>query len=460
MFEVKDIFGAEAEAYLRSTFRQELGQALSNVEGNPQGHFYTTGFFPDYSFRRDQVYVVDADDLKVKQGLQESLLADQAISERDPELAYYKFSPGDVMFMAGDVYQFTSKGEFETIRVDAETLARSYRYIKAARQVRYVSKRKVYRRYGRDESFVNDETFVSKRKVLEVAFFPECRLFFVNRGCLNFDGATDPFLDEDGQRFNIGYEVRRQAIVLRFDANVCADEKLYLSLASALDRTIKDDYGLDESEIRLLVNVRPQPSDPPGVEWIYLVLYDADGNGNVPLKVIFHRFDDVLKSAHRRMQDCAGTPDQPCDSGCYLCLRSYATHHFAGSVDKQTALMFTNYLLGQGQFQPAVAEPLLKVSQFDLTLRLERHGSEFTVRAPGETYSATLDDDQNAVIFKLLSHAVRSEFSEGMRTLKIIARDNYVVNAINDGNLSQNKDTFARFQFELLRFRYVEAEKG
>ena len=93
-------------------------------------------------------------------------------------------------------------------------------------------------------------------------------------------------------------------------------------------------------------------------------------------------------------------------------------------------------------------------------IRLQRHGNEFAVRAPSATYSATLDDDQNAVIFDLLSRAVRSEFSEGMRTLKVIARDSYIVDAINDGSLRQNKDAFARFQFELLRFGHVEAEKG
>lgn len=460
--EVRDIFGTDAEAYLRDAFKQELARALDGVNGNPQRHFYATGFFPDYSFRRDQIYVVDADDADTlaQQGLHESLLADRALSEREPELAYYKFSPGETVFMAGDVYQITPEGKFETICVDDETLARSYRYFEASRQVRYATKHKEYRRYGREQRFVNDGPFVSKRKVLEVAYFPEARLFFVNRGCLKFDDSTDPFSDEDGQRFNVGYEVDRQAIVLRFDANVCADEKVYLSLVSALDRTIKDEYGLDESEIRLLVDVRPQPADMPGVEWIYVVLYEADGNGNVPLEEVFHNFDGVVEAAHRQMQNCTGTQDQPCDAGCYLCTRSYATRRFAGSVDKQIALMFTGYLLGQAKFRPAIAEPPPTVSQFDLTLRLERHGDAFAVRAPSATYSAPLDDDQNVVIFNLLSRAVRSEFSEGMRTLKVIARDGYIVNAINDGSLRQNKDAFARFQFELLRFRQVKAEKG
>ena len=460
---VREIFGDGAEAYVQQAFKQELAQALEKVQdakSNPQWHFYATGFFPDHSFRRDQVYVVNADDVLVKQGLHESLLSDHALSEREPELAYYKFSPGETVFMAGDVYQITPDGRYKTIHVDEETSARSYRYFEASGQVRYATKRKVYQRYSRDESFVNDQPFTSKRRVLEIGFFPECRLFFVNRGCLNFDDSTDPFSDEEGHHFNVGYKVCRQALVLRFDARVCADEKIYLSLVSALDHTIKDEYGLDESEIRLLIDARPQPADPPEDAWIYVVLYDADGNGNVPLDKIFNNFDNVVEATHRRMQNCTGTPDQSCETGCYLCTRSYATRRFADNVDKQTALMFTRYLLGQGKFRPVIAEaPEQTVSKFDLTLRLERHGNEFAVRALSATYSAPLDDDQNAVIFNLLAHAIRSEFSADMRTLKIIAED-YVVNAINSGALKKNRDAFARFQFELLRFRHVVAEKG
>lgn len=460
--EVREVFGAEAETYLRWTFKQELARVMEGVNGSPQRHFYDIGFFPDYLFRRDQVYLLDAREAHELRGqeLDESWLADRTLSEREPELAYYKFSPGEIVFVAGDVYQITSEGDFETIPIDDETSVRRYRYFEASRQVRYATKHKEYRRYNRGKSFVNDQPFVSRGKVLEVGFFPECHLFFVNRGCLHFDDSTDPFSDGEGQPFNIGYELRRQAIILRFDAKVCAGEKLYLSLVSALDRTIKDEYGLDEAEVRMLVGVRPQPADPPGTSWLYVVLYDADGNGNVPLGEIFHHFDDVIEAAHRRIQNCVGVPGQPCETGCYLCIRSYATRRFAGNVDKQTALMFTRYLLGQGKFQPAIAASEQAVSEFDLILRLERREDKFTVQASGETYSANLDSDQNAVIFNLLAHAIQSEFSEDMRALKIVAKEGYIVDAINSGALNKNRDAFARFQFELLRFRYVEAEKG
>jgi len=227
-----------------------------------------------------------------------------------------------------------------------------------------------------------------------------------------------------------------------------------------LDRTIKDLYGLDESEIRLLVGVRPRPPDPTNRPELYVVLYDADGNGNVPLRAVFDDFDQVVETAHVKMQNCTGSHDQPCETGCYLCMRSYATRYLAGSVDKQTALMFTGYLLGKNKFRPSIAEPEQAVSKFDLELRLEHHGDTFTVQSPSRKYSDTVNGEQNKVIFDLLTQAIQSEFSEGMRTLKIIAREGYIVDAINTGAINKNKDDFARLQFNLLRFRKVVAEKG
>ena len=459
---VREVFGKEsgADRYLQDGFRErvlaEASTAISDSSTSPQQRFYGGGFFPDYSFRRDQVYLVDGETLVGKR-MTENLLTDIALSEREPELAYYKFSPGEIVFIAGDIYQITSDGCYTIVPIDKMTRARSYQYFLASHQVRYAAKRKELQKYAREQIFDNDQPFLDKGKVLGVAFSPSCRLRFVNRGCLKF-GETDPFSDET-ERFCLGYQVRRQVIVLRFDSLVCADEKLYLSLASALDRTIKDGYGLDESEIRLLIGARPDPPDPEERPGLYIVLYDADGNGNVPLETIFQDFDRVLETAHRNMLNCPGSRGQSCETGCYLCMRSYATHHFASSVDKDTALMFTGYLLGKNRFQPSITEPEQRATEFDLELRLERSGDGYTVQGPTRSYSDTLDGDQNKVIFDLLTQAIQSEFSGDMRMLRVLAREDYIVDAINSGRIRKNKQDFARLQFNLLRFKQVVADK-
>jgi hypothetical protein len=299
---------------------------------------------------------------------------------------------------------------------------------------------------------------VEKGKVLGIAYDPDCHIFFVNRGCLGWE-EIEPFSDEQGE-FSLGYDLHRQALVLRFDATVCADERLALSFASALDRTVKDRYGLDEGEIRL-IQAAPHSAKDEEELARYVILYDADGNGNVPLEAVFRNLDQVIGIAHRTMSECQGSAGQPCESGCYLCLRSYNTRFFAGAVDKETALMFTGYLLGKNRFQPSIPEPAESRGSFDLELRFEYKGGTFVVHGPHGSYRATAESGYNETIFDLLTQAVQAEFSEGMGALRIVARTDYhIVDAIEHGAVNKGREQLARLQFNLLRFRRVLGEKG
>ena len=122
--------------------------------------------------------------------------------------------------------------------------------------------------------------------------------------------------------------------------------------------------------------------------------------------------------------------------------------------------MFTGYLSGKGPFRPAIAERVQNITEFDLELKLERHGNKFIVHSPQNTFSSFLNGDQNKVIFDLLIQAIQAEFTNTMRSLRIISKEGYIVNAINNGSIKKNKEDFARLQFNLLRFNIVEAKKG
>lgn len=454
---VRDVFGAEtcAESYLLGDFRERFLEQLAFTEGHPQLAFYSNGFFPDYLFRRDQVYLLDKE-TEVGRAVTESQLADAALSEREPELAYYKFSPGETVYVAGDVYTITPRGQYTTIGADGGTV-RCYQYLWAEKQVRYAAKRKEIRKYARAVIFGSGQLFLEKGKVLGAAYDPDCHIQFINRGSLSWE-EIDPFSDEEGD-FSLGYELYRQALVLRFDPSVCADNRLALSFASALDRTIKDQYGLDEGEIRL-IQATPHTPEAEGMPARYVILYDADGNGNVPLEEVYRNLDQVIGIAHRTMSECQGSAGQPCEAGCYLCLRSYSTRFFASAVDKETALMFTGYLLGKNRFRPSIPKPAESATRFDLELRLIQRGGEFIVQGPRGSYAAAPDDGWNEIIFDLLTRAVQAEFSEGMQVVKIIAGQDYIVDAINSGAIDKGKEELARLQFNLLRFRRVVGEKG
>lgn len=458
---VHRIFGnrSNVEEYLFGDFKKQLEDMTPQIEkwsGNLQQFFYSNGFFPDYSFRKDQVSVVDLHTFNQNKELgkirETESEIDYSLSDREPEQAYYKFSPGEIVFMAGNIYKLSQKGKFSDIQ-NSELPIRSYRYFDANKLVRFASKSKICNKYNLIQKFENTQPFVNKKAVLKVSYNRKCILSFYNNGIKKFDEIKS-FKDDD-TRFIIGYDLERQVIILEFDKSICADQKIYLSLASALDRTIKDKYGLDESEIRLLIDAKPK-GQKNIYDKIYVLFYDFDGNGTIPMEKIFKEFDDTIANAHQKMKICN------CENGCYVCLKSYYTHFYAQNVSKDVALMFTGYLLGKNEFSPVIVESEIEIFKFDLVLTVEIHGEIIKVKSKTDSkineYFDRKSESQNATIFRLIIKAIKTEFSEYMKTLKILSKVDYIVKAINKGEIEKDKDVFIELQFNLLRFKTVKAE--
>ena len=122
--------------------------------------------------------------------------------------------------------------------------------------------------------------------------------------------------------------------------------------------------------------------------------------------------------------------------------------------------MFLGYLLGKNPFVPSV-QPFEKMpDQFDLVLNVQRQGNTWQVQGHRQVYVIEIAGEQNQALFDLLVQAIQAEFSTETKSLKIVAADSYIVDAINQGNIKKNKEAFARLQFHLLRFQYVKAERG
>lgn len=420
---------------------------------------YVDGVFPDYMFRRDMIRVIERDTfeelrhrIEVPSGRD---LADYALSEREPEQSYYKFAPGQTVFMAGGVYKILPDSDgMHQLELESVPI-RCFDYFLADEVVGYASKSKIYTKYRLNQRFAGDvELTNDANKVLRLAYYPDCNLSLRNEGVQRF-GEVESFR-AGKENFAIGYNLKRQAIVLEFDRQICADSRLYLSLVSTLDRAIKDMYGLDESELRLLVDVIPQHQEPDPTK-IWIVLYDFDGNGNIPLRRIFNNFAQVAAQAYRKLSDC------DCEYGCYMCMKSYNTHIYADNVNKQAALMFLGYLLGHNRFEPSIIPPQPSVDKADLVLNLRQRGAAVfmvAVQPGGNSYEAEVNGSQNSTIFRLLRWAICAEFKPTFKTVKIVARQDYVVNAINRGEVDKDKDAFAELQFQLLRFSAVTAIKG
>jgi ATP-dependent helicase YprA (DUF1998 family) len=459
---LRAMFGEDAWAYTKRHLRDavvSLGTASKERKISPQRYAYQHGFFPDHDFRRDQVYVLEVErgGKLLTRGVEEDMLSEYAISERPPESAYTAFAPGRITAMAGGIYAITSEGDYEDGAAEDELHFRSYRFILAKKAVRRASKRRVYTRYERSILFKNDCQFAEKRKILGVAYHPKLKLYYINHGCVNQKQETEQFADDEGSHFDLGYELERQALVLRFASSVCRDDTLVLSFVSALYGTIKAEYELEQSALSIVTGLELLD---PEERWKYVALYDATGNGHMPIERMAQTFDRLVRSTQHRMEHCPNA----CKTGCYRCMRSYETQFFGSRVEKPVALMMTRYLLGEGRFRPALGDPPQDEeapSSYDLTLRLDNRGGTYTVHAPeGRSYSDQNGGDQNAVIFNLLGFALRSEYRPGMETLKLLLPQPYLIEAVERGQLNRNKSSLARFQFEALRFAHVKAERG
>jgi len=425
-----------------------------------QRQFFSNGFFPDYAFRKDQVYVVPEGVFEKHHNLHDEsalLFEDIAISEREPEMAYYKYSPGEIVFMAGDVYEITSKGKYEEITLDDGRVARSYVYIEASIMDGYASRDKIRMKTKTQQQFLAASKVEDENDVVVICYSPTTKIRFINAGVKQQEEVIS--YSEKGENFCLFYELERQALILRFDSNVCSKETYYLSLISALDRTIKDTYGLDEGEIKVLVGAKLMSDQKSDGLFRYVLLYDAAGWGNVPIKKINDEFNTILANAYEKLVSCSGSDEKGCETGCYACLKSYGLHYYAHLVDKEIAKMFIGYLLGKNKFLPSISPITGEQVDYDLSFDLNLKGQNIEITTQVDTYNEKVESNQNKSIFELLTRVIQIEFKEGMEKLLIRSNVDYIVNAINKGEIKKDKEEFALLQFNLLRFKHYKAEK-
>lgn len=461
--EAARIFGFRVEdtEKMVDAFLDQLKKIIDvPARGSYQAACYANGFFPDYSFRRDQVYAIPeekSEEINQESFQRGSSIEEIAISEREPEQACRKFIPGETLFMGGDVYSITPNGKYHEFILPTKQKVRSYEFIEAEKKQGFVERNKSRSRYSVTQYFDNSISYRTLGGILGLAYHSNCELFFINQGKKKTDEVEE--FSEGSAKFCIGYKLERQALILRLDRAICAQEIYPLSLVSAIDRSIKDHYGLDEGEIKILIDARPiKPSSEDG-QFEYIILYDAAGNGNIPLQPMDREFEKILTKAYERLTTCTGSKHQGCENGCYACLKSYNLHYFAHLVDKPTAIMFTGYLIGKNPFLPSIKSPEIQPTSFDLVLQVTISGPEIIVRSKQE-YRHPIETSQNKAIFELLTRIIQAEFDETMTSLLIRAKQDYLVNAINQGNVNEDKDDFARLQFNLLRFKNIKAEKG
>jgi superfamily II DNA/RNA helicase len=459
---------AELADYLIQEFQNELH---SFTEDAGQLHrlslhsLYQSGFLPDYGFNREQVEVWD-NDVYTKDTIKSSSAGKTSagyLSVREPEYAYTKFAPGRSAFFATDVYRISAEGEYKPWKLsqDADSMAgvtiRAYSKILANRELGNARKDPGVQLYHRRLSFETSSEGHKFGEILDLNYDAHCNMRFVNMGYQDYDGSV-PFTDNEENEFYLGYTFSRQALIFSFDRRAFTNVAGPLSFMSSFDRTLKDVYGLDESELRMIPNIEEGPEFDSGAEILTsfkFIVYDATGNGDLPFESAFGNFNRLLEVASDRLHSCPHCQDQGLD-GCYYCLKSHETQYIAPYAKKSEALNVIDYLIGKSAFKPSVTPFQSSSGECASKLIFLQDGEGVIARDPdlGKHLRHSKGDAEN--VYKILAEAIRQFYPGGLEGLKIETNLEWLISNLNGTTKVRNgKYAFTELQYELLRCNQV-----
>jgi hypothetical protein len=457
----KVLFGdaLDVDRYLAGDYISARANALSKrpLGLDERKWFYESGFFPDYGFNRDQVQVCNAEVGRPRRdnSPSEEFGSSRAkcLSERDKDQAFIKFCPQRILPAAGGYWLLDTPVEKDAyvLLADRHTPeVRQYDWLVAHPEGFNVSRDLKDPVYASSVAFVDEPAFRSLTPSFAVAYSPKCRLNFINHGEIH-DREVTPFSDADGGSFRLGYQLTRQVLFFRFPRDLYGDGQQPLSFIAAALRAMKDAYGIGDDEIRVAGDVLPALSDEAG-DFRYVALYDADGNGSLPLASVCHEIEEVTRRALLNLESCSH-----CKHGCLLCLRSFYCRFRKVRVTRWDAAEFARYLLGKRPLKPNLP-PVVHQTWSPTALRVQwrpprlRFGSgrfEDRIEKAGQIYAS---------IAREIEHVA----NPGSVTLGIVLDGvDYLVDLLN-GTKMADKDVeeFRALLFHLLRYQAVSAAKG
>jgi len=459
----------ELTDYMNGEFQNELE---SLVEGRNQSNssalnkLYQSGFLPDYGFNREQVEVWDHEKYSNDGvGNMHSRKKNRDyLSVRELEYAYTKFTPGRTTFLASDVYHITAEGEWNEWQLggdEPDTMmdipVRAYSKILASRELENARMDSGMQLYNRHISFDTDSVAHKIEGIIDLKYDPHCKIRFVNKGYQEYD-ISEPFSDDVGNKFYLGYTLPRQALIFGFDRRAFDNLSGPLSFMSSLDRTIKDVYGLDESELRMLPNIHEGSAADSNADQSVpykFIIYDATGNGDLPFESAVRNFNHLLEVASGRLQSCSHCQKQGLD-GCYYCLKSHETQYIAPYAKKSEALNVIDYLLGKSAFRPSV-KPFQNSSREEASkLILSQDGEGVIAREPDSGMHLRQSNSDAESVYKLLADAVRQFYPDGLKGLEIETNLEWLISNLNGTTkVGKGKYAFSELQYELLRYNQV-----
>lgn len=441
-----------------------------------RNYLYSNSIFPDYEFSKDfSIYPILLENKKdiisksheVSDSFEGELLADYSLSEADPESARYKFVPDQKVFLAGNLYKFSTNGIYTEELIsesdENELFARTYKAFFVVEEKKHAQKSRFKWKYDQRVSYTSSEPNKNIGGILEIGTEKNSTISFNNNGLFNFgDIEGRPFEDnESNEIFIIKYEIVRNILILKFDSFLLSNMKYVYSFLGALNSALVSLYKLDEMELKIIDGASKidKNKDEEIENGFSVIIYDKSGAQNINFINIFDNIQQISEYTYKRLQDCK------CENGCPLCMKSYTTQSFSHLMDKSIAIHIIGYLAGNNKFDPT---SLMKIPEEEAPLDtlIEIKTSAEGISAlynKTETYlpseAEKVGVGQNGIFFRLLKRIVLDDAINNSKVLLIKTNNKVLIDAINESKVKSDKHEFIKLQFQLLRYKKVFAEK-
>lgn len=422
-------------------------ESIVKLRDYNQNYLYEKGFYPDYSFNRDEVVAIDIE-YKDKKGNEE----DYELSRREPEQAYKQFVPGEEMFLGEDYYKFELDGEYVELGNYNEFPVLQFKKIYCSNKIFNINKKRQGHLFD-TEIIIRPELTkchdkLNNEEIISLYLEKNLPIYLINKGIEKQQG-----LQYNNKKFMLGYELKRDALLFEFDADVLDEEHIY-SFCAAIDRTLKDMYGLDESEIGWFIEgkITNETIIQNDKSLNYAILYDKNGLGNVNLQRIFNDFMDVALRAYFTLKSCS------CNKigGCYICMKGYTNNRYAAYYNKNTGMILLGYLLGKNRFKPKIRTDFDFIGyDVEYEVKVDTMNKRILVKKGNQV---VLNKPYFKSIFSELSEILKINIDTDVKTILIKSKQKFVVEGIN-GNREKEDEGYSRFNFYLLKYKAVRGEK-
>lgn len=405
--------------------------------GNNVYKLYENNVFPDYSFRRDEVKVYNLEafgkDKKEKEMYE--------ISSREPESACKEYFPGDIKYMAGDIYKLVDNETCYDIVDSLLGKVKQYKEIYAKEAKGYISRNDSTKSYSTVDlvNFINNNDYLKMQKenIIKFEYYRNIELQFINLG----KGENC----EDSDYNMIGQILKRQGILISYETEIISLDNM-ISFIALINNSIKECYGLDDSEIKIMYDKTKN----------IFVLYDANGNENIDLKKIFLNIKYILKYGYDKVKNC----DCKEINGCYICMKNYSLNRYSASLNKIKAYKIAGYCLGKNRLpiDIKVTDDYDDIYDIDINISVKQDKVELSYENNIITEKIEKQKQNEAVFTGLIK--VLNNLGEDIEYVKISSKQKYIVDGINgEAKISKSNSTFSRYNFISLKYKNIYGEK-